>query len=159
MLVGTSEILFAPAAFVALTTVAVAPATDDATVTLTTVGSLLLGLSSSDAGFDSGTGEPGGDVFISMMGAVDVASPFAPFASFVPLPFIAELLPNCKYADNLGKMSFAFRISLLQKWNGSQVYYRADAGEVCARKTIYSLVLVDHVVHVIDIDRFLLWYN
>lgn len=116
MFVGTNEILFAPSAtvFNELDGVAVTATVDVATTVLTVVESLLSGLSSSDIESDSGVGDDGGDVLISIAGAVAPASPFAAFdPSFVPLPFIAELLPNCRYADNLGKMSLAFRISLL----------------------------------------------
>lgn len=116
MFVGTNEILFAVSVAV-LFEVDASDTIDEgaietavALVVIICMVSFFSVLSSFDVDSGSGKGDDGGEVFISSMGIV---SPLLLDTSLGADPFNAELLPNCKYADNLGKMSLTSWISLL----------------------------------------------
>lgn len=114
--VGTSEILFAVNVAVLFEVDASAVTGEGAAEMVVVLAAIICMVSflsvlpSFDVDSGSGNGDDGGDVFISSMGMV---SPLLLDTSFGADPFSAELLPNCKYADNLGKMSLTSWISLL----------------------------------------------
>lgn len=73
---------------------------------------------------DSELGDDGGEVFISSNGGV--------FDLAFGAPFNAELLANCKYADNLGNISLTSSISLLKK--KQKIYIRFIFNKTCHKK-------------------------
>lgn len=88
-----------------LVAVVVAVELDAVVEALVVMADVVFGLFGDDG---SETGDEGGDVLISSNKG-DLLVAFA-----VAAPFSAELLANCKYADNFGKISFTSSISWLK---------------------------------------------
>lgn len=106
MFVGTSEILLplmVKELVAPFNAAAVDDGVDDDTAAADDDGLLLDG----DCGSESESGDDGGDALISSNGG-DLLP-----ALLLRAPFNAELLANCKYADNFGKISLTSSISLL----------------------------------------------